>query len=240
MLEQCLSPSDARRATDCLRKLGRHDLSRWALTGGLAGELHRWRGGDGRHVRELNDIDFVAGSFDDIPDTLAADFLFRHIHPLAPPGKTMLQAVDPESAVRIDLFRACGGTMNRAVALERPTGGLRLVSIEDLASRMARLALDLKAGVPTPDKHARDFLRVLELVDVTAVEEAWRDHRKPDHPASFAATAVMLQRLIVEREHLLVRPAYSTDTSEMCHRCVSTSHFKLAAPEIILDVLGYC
>jgi len=50
-------------------------------------------------VRALNDIDFIAESFDHIPASLASDFLFRHIHPFDPPGRTMLQFIDAESAL---------------------------------------------------------------------------------------------------------------------------------------------
>lgn len=58
----------------------------------------------------MNDIDFVTDSFDCIPESLADDFLFRHVHPFDPPGKTILQFIDAESALRVDVFRACGAT----------------------------------------------------------------------------------------------------------------------------------
>src|ERR1051326_3381878 len=111
MLNRFLSRADADRAIHTLAKLARHDISRWALTGGMATEIHRLRSGCEPATRVLNDIDFIAGSFDCIPESLADDFLFRHIHPADPPNKTMLQAIDPDSALRVDIFRACGGTM---------------------------------------------------------------------------------------------------------------------------------
>jgi hypothetical protein len=77
------------------RKLARHDIRRWALTGGLAFEIHALRLclQPSRHRRTLNDLDFIADSFDCIPETLPGDFLFRHVHPLEPHGKTMLQLI---------------------------------------------------------------------------------------------------------------------------------------------------
>ena len=83
-------------------------------------------------IRGLNDLDFITDSFDFIPETLATDFLFRHIHPFDTPGKTMLQFVDPDSALRMDLFRACGAPMTRTVRLDLPSGAIQLVSLEDL------------------------------------------------------------------------------------------------------------
>jgi hypothetical protein len=69
------------------RKLARHEIRHWALTGGFAFEIHAERLGLQPSVRALNDLDFIAPSFDYIPGTLPRDFLFRHIHPLDPPGK---------------------------------------------------------------------------------------------------------------------------------------------------------
>src|SRR6266481_3400611 len=116
-----LSIDDSTRAFNTLRKLALHDVSRWVLVGGLAVEFHCLRVGHSHAIRHLNDIDFVAPAFECIPETLARDFLFRHIHPFDPPGKTMLQFVDPDSALRMDVFRACGGTMTRTVRLDLPS-----------------------------------------------------------------------------------------------------------------------
>ncbi len=81
VFQRFLSVADADRVFHTFRKLGRHDIRRWALTGGLAVEAHRLQRGRVASVRTLNDIDFVAVSFDSIPASLADDFLFRHIHP---------------------------------------------------------------------------------------------------------------------------------------------------------------
>jgi tartrate dehydratase beta subunit/fumarate hydratase class I family protein len=55
-------------------------------------------------VRSLNDIDFIVDSFEHIPQSLAGEFLFRHVHPFDPPGKTLVQSIDPETMVRVDVF----------------------------------------------------------------------------------------------------------------------------------------
>jgi len=94
------------------------------------------------------------------PETLADSLLFRHIHPLEHPGKTMLQFIDPDSTLRIDAFRASGGLMSRTERTPLPSGPIRIVSLEDLAARAARLVLDLVDAIPVPSKHAHDYLRV--------------------------------------------------------------------------------
>jgi hypothetical protein len=187
----------------------------------------------------LNDIDFITDSFDCIPESLADDFLFRHVHPFDPPGRTLLQLIDAESALRVDVFRAYGDAMERASKLALPSGTIQLLSIEDLAARMARLTLDLANEVPTPLKHAADFLRLVALVDASDVETAWLDHRKPEHPASFKEVSRLLQHLITARQNLLITPTYSKNVEEVCLRCRSTSAFRLADPKVILTLLGY-
>jgi len=61
-----------------------------------------------------------------------------------------MQAVDPETAVRVDVFRAYGKEMDRAVVLEGTDGGMRIISLEDLVARTARLCLDLASDTPIP------------------------------------------------------------------------------------------
>jgi hypothetical protein len=66
-------------------------------------------------IRSLNDIDFVVSSFEYVPASLSHDFLCRHMHPFDPPGRTLAQFIDAETRNRIDLFRAYGSTVTRAV-----------------------------------------------------------------------------------------------------------------------------
>jgi len=240
MFHQFLSVADVDRARHAFRKLARHDIGPWAVTGGFAIEIHHRRLGGKASIRSLNDIDFVTGSFDYIPETLADDFLFRHIHPLDPPGKIMLQFIDPNSPMRIDVFRADGATMDRTCSQDLPSGTLQLVSVEDLVAREARLTLDLAQSVPVPSKHARDFLRLMQLVDPVQVEAAWLDHRKPMHPLTFAETNRLLLDLIPAHPELLMAPDYSNDTEAVCKRCKATSAFRLSDPKVVLSLLGYC
>lgn len=240
MLERFLSTPDAGRARRCLEKLRGHDIFQWALTGGFAVETHHLMSGRKAGVRSLNDIDFIVDSFDHIPESLADDFLFQHVHPFDPPGKTLVQAIEPDTSVRIDVFHACGETMRRAVHLDLYSGRFRLISLEDLVARTARLALDLAGGVPTPAKHAVDFLRLLELVEPSEVEIAWQDQRKSYHPTTFKEAADLLQEIIPFRPDLLIRPDYSKDVTAVCERCVPTGAFRLADPNVMLSLLGYC
>jgi hypothetical protein len=240
MILRFLSAADADRALRTLRKLTRHDIAGWALTGGFAIEIHSLLLGCLPSVRVLNDLDFVADAFDCIPETLADNFLFRHVHPLDPPGKTILQFIDPESALRIDVFRAYGATMRRTIRLDTPAGTIQLVSLEDLVARSARLVLDIAEGLPVPSKYAADFLRLVELVAPQGVEEAWQEHRKPTHPTTFDEANGLLQELLRARQNLFVPVDFSKNIEEVCPRCVPTSVFRLAEPKLVLSLLGYC
>ena len=219
-----------------LDKLRRHDIAGWALVGGLAVEAHRLHRGSTPFVRALNDLDFVADSFERIPASLGEDFLFRHIHPLDPPGKIMLQLVDSDARVRIDVFRACGGVMDRTI--EAPP--LRIISLEDVVARCARLLCDLALRIPVASKHATDYLRLVDLVDSDAVETAWQDHRKPGQPDSFQQAKSLIERLLPDARDLLITPEYSKDTTLICERCIPSRGFELADPKLVLSLLGYC
>ena len=232
--------SDAARAERTLHRLARHDISGWALTGGVAIELHILLRAGERAMRPLHDIDFIAGAFASIPQTLVGSLLLRHVHPDDPPGKTMLQAVDPESRVRVDLFRAYGGEMERASELTLGALRLKVVSIDDLVARHARLNWDLVEGKPVAPKYARDFRRLLALVETAAIEEVWQEHRKPHFPVSFREAVSHLRAAFASLAELLVAPTYSTDVLAVCARCKAAPGFPLAEASLVLALLGYC
>jgi hypothetical protein len=239
-LLRILSAENAERVSRTFEKLLHHDIGTWALAGGLAVELH-WTSLTGQtSMRPLNDIDFIVRSFDDLPQSLANDFKFRHIHPFDPPGKTLLQSLDSENAVRIDVFRAYGAEISRCHELLWPAGKLCVVSLEDLVARSARLALDLASNQPVPAVHALDFIRLAGLVDPSRIEPIWLDHRKKQHPETFREACELLQNLIADRRELLVNREYSRDVMQVCRRCKETLAFRLADPKVMLSVFGYC
>ncbi|MGA2534895.1 MAG: hypothetical protein ABSF53_02680 [Terracidiphilus sp.] len=250
-----MSGSDAERARRTIERLRRHGVGSLVLTGGMAMELQMLRLGFHAGPRPLNDIDFVADSFDDIPKTLSADFLFRHVHPHDPPAKTLLQCVDPETAVRVDVFRAYGKTTERSIPIELCGEAMQVVCVEDLVARTARLCMDLSSDEPMPAKHARDFLRLLLLVNSRDpgrrdrgrseigphdMESIWQEHRKPQHPQSFTVTADLLRKLIESRRDLQIVPVYNRDVDARCARCEESKAFPLADAGMILSLLGYC
>ena len=191
-------------------------------------------------MRPLNDIDFLARTFDDIPASLAQDFLFRHVHPHAPPAKSLMQCVHPGTAVRIDIFRAHGATIHRAISVGVGSLTLRMISLEDLTAYTARISMSLAAGQPLPVKHAQDLLRLLPMISIAEIEPVWREHRKPNHPESFAEAALWLQHLIASRKDLQVVTKYSLDIRSVCAICEQTEAFPLADASRILSLLGYC
>jgi hypothetical protein len=240
MTDRFLCAGEAKRAWKTLQKLSHHDISGWGLAGGLAVEIHWERGSLPASTRPLNDLDFVTPTFDCIPEGLAGDFLCRHVHPLDPPGKSILQLVDAETALRIDLFRGYGAIMTRTLSLKFPFGSIQLISREDVLARAVRLLLDLRGGVPVPAKHAVDYLRLDKIMQPSDVEVAWKDHRKPDHPETFQEANTLVRGLIATHRNLLTTPYYSKDVTQICSRCVPTAAFPLADPNLVLSLLGYC
>jgi hypothetical protein len=236
----CLSEFDRDRAEKTSDKLAHHDISRWALTGGLATELHIVRHTGKSVLRSLNDLDFLVSSFDCIPTSLAREFLLRHVHPDDPPGKTLLQCVDPETGIRIDVFRAYGSVMERLAAVDLIAGLSGVISLEDLTARAARLCWDLAGNGFVAPKYTRDFLRLLDLVKTHDVEPVWQEHRKPHSPESFSVAAEEIRRLITARPELIISPVYCTDVAARCERCRETPALPLADPSRVLAILGYC
>ena len=130
--------------------------------------------------------------------------------------------------------------MLRAGRLDSPNDQLGLISLEDLACGETSLLMDLARNVSVASKFARDFRRLSEFIHTTKAEIAWRDYRKPDHPATFSEAAQLVTQLIDSRADLLIAPEYSTDVSATCERCQHTPAFPLADARAICAVLGYC
>ena len=238
--ERFLNPTDTSRAVRMLRKLQAHDITGWALTGGLAIEIHILLRGGPSAVRSLHDIDFLAASFDRIPQALGNELLFRHVHPSDPPGKTLLQAVDEELAIRVDVVRAYGCEMERASPIEVSEIPLSILSLEDVEAAHALVCWDLMAAKSVDPKYAKDFLRMLALVKSDEIEEVWQEHRKPECPESFAETAWELRGAIASKPELLAPVARLIDASAVCPRCHETEAFRLAEASQVLSILGYC
>jgi len=243
VLDKIFSPVDASRITMSLNRLSRHDISRLALTGGVAIELHLLMQGAAPGRRGAHDLDFIAQTFDDIPSTLATSLLVRHVHPQDPPSRNMLQAVDAVTAIRVDIFRAYGAEWDRTVPVDLIGIPLRMVPLEDLLARHARLCWNMQEGKPVAAKFARDFLRMLEAADramMATVAGLWEEHRKPDMPDDFEYVAEKLQETIRRSPDLLVDPVYSTDIHALCGRCQPVAAFPLADAGEIKSILGYC
>jgi hypothetical protein len=206
-------------------------LRDYAITGSLA--LQR----DGRAP---GDIDLVVPSFAAIPQTLCDEFLCIHVHPNAEPGRLILQLVAPGEPIRIDIFSAVGKTLSRAVQGKVGDHAVRFVSMEDLASRLARTLLDLGRDKPVPAKFANDFRPIVDRLDRKAVEIAWQDHRADDDPESFDEACNQIAVLLALHDDLLIEQEYSKDADAVCSRCDANAGFPIASPRAILGILGYC
>jgi hypothetical protein len=130
--------------------------------------------------------------------------------------------------------------MSRTIDAELGSIRVRLISLEDLAARAARLVLDLAEGQQVEEKHANDYLRLATLVDASQVETAWRDQRRPTDPTTFREANSLLRDLIPARSSLLIRVEYSQDTRATCPRCLPSPPFELADADLIRSQLGYC
>jgi hypothetical protein len=232
-----LKSDDARRASAVVERLFA-DGFRGALTGSLATEAQLRAHGRPIDWRTLNDVDLVVDSFNAIPASLADRFLLHHIHPHAPEGKTLLQLVDRERALRVDLFRAFGTTLTRANVLNEQTGLLPVLAVEDLVARStAHVCGRLRQGRAIDVKHVRAFTRLTGLGEPPRLADAWRDHCQEVLGTLEEATQ-QANELLVQCPDLLVCETYSAVITA-CDQCRDFGPFRRAAPDLIVSILGY-
>ncbi len=238
-LDRFLSTEDVKRAGSTLARLALTGQE-WVLTGGFAIEIHLAHLGAATLYRPLTDIDFLCRAFTDIPETLAETFWPRHVHPDDPPGKALLQAFDPETGVRVDVFRAYGAVMDRAAPIELPSGPIAMISAADLTARAARLSWDICEDKPVVFKYVRDALRLADSVPMAAVEAVWPDHRKSGQPFRFADAITEIRRQSAAHSERLVELVYARNPDEICTRCRDSGALRRADAHRIVDLAGYC
>jgi hypothetical protein len=232
-----LKSNDAQRASAVVERL-LADGFRGALTGSLGAEAQLRRHGRPIEWRALNDLDLVVDSFNAIPESLADRFLLHHVHPYAPEGKTLVQLVDVENALRVDLFRAFGATLTRAHVLDEQTGSLPVLAVEDLVARKTGYVCGcLLQGRAIDVKHVRAFTRLTGLGEPAQLIDAWRDHGQ-EVPGTLEEATQQANQLLVRRPDLLICETYSA-VSTTCEQCRDFGPFRRAAPEMIVSILGY-
>jgi hypothetical protein len=232
-----LKRDDARRASDVAERL-LADGFRGALTGSVATEAQLRAHGRPIDHAALNDLDFVVESFNTIPASLAGRFLIHHIHPDAPQGKTLLQLVDRDSALRVDLFRAFGTTLTRARVLDEQTGRLPVLAVEDLVARSTSYVCGrLRQGRPIDVKHVRAFTRLAGLGKPPRLADAWQDHRQ-ELPGTLEEATQQANELLERSPDLVVREKYS-DVVTVCDQCRNCGPFRRAPADAIVSILGY-
>jgi hypothetical protein len=186
----------------------------------------------------VNDVDLVVDRFDAIPAALADRFVLNHIHPHAPEGKTLLQLIDRECALRVDLFRTFGTALSRARVLDDEAGPWPVLAVEDLVARTtAHVCGRLRKGLEIDPKHVRAFTRLTDLGRPAQLAEAWQDHRQ-DVPGTLEAATEEAYQLLARHPQRVVSEEYSTVVTA-CDRCQDYGPFRLAPPEMIVEILGH-
>jgi hypothetical protein len=234
-----LEADDARRVSDVVEKLTTSGFRDCALTGSLAIAAQLRAHGRPISPCRVNDVDLVVEHFDAIPAALADRFVLNHIHPHAPEGKTLMQLIARDCALRVDVFKAFGTTLSRARALDsEQTGLLPVLGVEDLVTRTtAQVCGRLRKGLEIDGKHVRAFTRLADLGRPTQLEEAWQSHRE-DVPGTLHQATREAYHLLARHPELVVSEEYSSVVTA-CDRCQDYGPFRLASPETVVAILGY-
>ncbi|SDN02448.1 hypothetical protein [Ensifer sp. YR511] len=236
-LDPFLEVPDAERVLNVLRRLNACGLD-YAVTGGMS--LEPALGSEIGRRRPFNDIDLVVSGFDALPSPLASAFLISHAHPRRPTGKLAIQLVEPEQRVRINVFSACGATLERIRPAMLGDLPIRVVAVEDLACRLASEMMCFSRGDTVPPKCADDHARARQVADSKFVEKAWQDQRREIDPMTYAEASVQIDEALKRSSGRLVKPAYSTDAEAACPHCHDSDRFRVTPPKAILSILGYC
>ena len=200
----------------CLAALSPHvDPDRVALTGGVAIALSLPEGRWPRAGAPIADLDLVADSRDAVRNTVAAAFLVSHYH-VPQPGyaKFMIQLVEPGSRLRVDIFPADPGSLERARPVTLDGRRWLVLDLESILAHKLRTLAGASAAAPVPRKHFEDA-------------RALARHAGREIPA-------------VPPAHLS-REVFSQDLDMRCARCEASSDpgFPLAPKRRIHDLLGY-
>jgi hypothetical protein len=150
----------------------------------------------------------------------------------------MLQVIDRERAIRVDLFRPFGASLSRARMLDEQTGPLPVLAVEDLVARTAAYVCGrLRRGLEIDAKHVRTFMRLTDLGRPTELAKAWQDHRQ-DVPGTLREATHEVHQLLARHPELVVSEKYSAVVTA-CEQCQDYGSFRLAPPEMFVDILGY-
>src|SRR5262249_26166912 len=151
---------------------------------------------------------------------------------------TLVQVIDPDRALRVDIFRARGGTLARSAPLGAETGSLEVVAFEDLVARTtAHVYGQLRTGRTIDAKHAHAFVTLSRLAAGPLIESAWQDHRD-DLAGSFDQAVEAAHRLLARHPELVTSEVYSRAIVP-CDRCRPHGRFRCAPPERVVEILGY-
>jgi hypothetical protein len=153
----------------------------------------------------------------------------NHVHPAAAEGQVLVQLIDEPLALRIDVFRAFGHSVSRAVAL-RWTVAVPVLALEDLRARAAAMVYGrLQRRRPLDPKHVAAMQELAGLGERDALNAAWEEHRQ-GLPGSFDEAHRTACHLLAERPDLLMPDHYSA-TIEPCDRCRIVGPLRPSAPE---------
>lgn len=229
-VEAVLSAPDADRLASTLERLRHSGLEAFAIAGGVAFASRLGL------PRPLRDVDLVIEDASNIPETLGASFLVSHVHLQARPGRMLLQLVDPATALRVDVFGAGPGVIERSRPVPFRDAMEPMVGLADMAGRLAAVLLGLASDEAVPAKHAADFLALADMVDDEA--NAWADHRRQGQPESFAMARAAVRELTAAKPDLLV-DWHPWTPAPRCPDCLLVGRLKPAQDGEIIALLGY-
>jgi len=235
-----LTPEDVTRCLGVLSKLERHLEGPVILTGGIATAWHLLSCGRPCQQRSLNDVDIIVEGLHDLPPYLSADLLINHFHPTRGRGRILIQLVDEEYRIRIDVFTPTTATlMRRLIKTAVGKTSCRLVSAEDISSKLLSVIYAVTRGELVEPKYVEHFRLLLSVADLVMMREVWREYRKEDQAVEFEEAVEAVERCIAANPKLLQVGSYSQDLNRTCQWCCDSEKFPIAPALKVREILGH-
>jgi hypothetical protein len=212
------------------------------VVGSIAVRYHLHRLGYPPSHRALHDLDLAVSGVDSLPSIEGEELLVSHYHPesaISGTGRMLLQLVDEETRLRIDIFHALAGAMDRASPLEGCSSLIFVASIEDMLVRsLLVLRGQVQSGMAVA-KHVETIQQLSEMVDGNSAEQLWARVRQVHQLESIQAAVAHAEGLPRGPSSLDAVDEYGQLDDPPCEVCVSGGRYPLADKQRIFDILGY-
>jgi len=236
-------PSEAgERLAETLRRTCDGAIAPVLIVGSIALRYHLNRHGCAPLHRPLHDLDLAVSDVESLPPVEGEALLVSHYHPdsaTSGTGRLLLQLVDPETALRIDIFHALPGAFHRASPLGHCSPHIFVACIEDVLVRsILVLGAQIESG-SVEFKHVETIQRLSDIVKMEKADQLWATIDQGVWPGSIREAIEHAGSVLQDHPSLYGVLQYGRLDDPPCDQCLWTDRYPLAEKHRIFEILGY-